>query len=286
MSTAMLEQSILSKQYFDRDGLLLAFDGDEPVGFVHAGFGANDAFTSLATDRGVICMLMVVPRPDRAVIAQELIARAETFLGDRGATDVYAGEIDRLNPFYLGVYGGSAPTGILVRDHFQFESFQSAGFVEQRRFQLLHRSLVGFRPLVDRKQMQLRRAYHIESKLDPPTDNWWQACTIGHALRVRFELRHRASDETVGQATFWDMEPLAHNWGVHAMGLTELQIQETSRRQGLATFLLGEALRQLQSNGITMMEIQVDTSDDVAVGLSRKLDFEMVDEGVSFRKPV
>ena len=53
----IFDQFVLSKKYFDPQGLILAIDGDRVLGFSHAAFGANDSeerrFHRVGHDRAV-----------------------------------------------------------------------------------------------------------------------------------------------------------------------------------------------------------------------------------------
>jgi ribosomal protein S18 acetylase RimI-like enzyme len=80
------------------------------------------------------------------------------------------------------------------------------------------------------------------------------------------------------------MEPLASSWGVQAVGMVELITAENLRRQGLATFLVGEALRQLHAYGISRCQVQAMESNSAALGLYNKLGFEAIEQGVVLRK--
>ncbi len=80
------------------------------------------------------------------------------------------------------------------------------------------------------------------------------------------------------------MQPLATHWGVHAAGMFDLLIEPEHRRSGMATFLIGEALRQLREHGSTVAEVQTQIDDHASVGLFKKLGFEEIDHGVSFIK--
>jgi ribosomal protein S18 acetylase RimI-like enzyme len=82
------------------------------------------------------------------------------------------------------------------------------------------------------------------------------------------------------------MDRISTSWGVHAMGLMNLEIEEELRRQGLATFLVGEALRHAQDSGTSLMEVQVDEEKRAGIGLFEKLGFEKVDRGHVLRKAV
>jgi ribosomal protein S18 acetylase RimI-like enzyme len=285
VSTAWLDLLVFAKLYFDRQGLILACDGETPVGFVHAGFGPSDDFSRLSTERGVTALLMIVPRDDQRQIAAELLARSEQYLAGRGARELYAGTVLPLCPFYLGLYGGSELPGVLASDA-ALEFYRAAGYEVCQRRVILQRGLTGWRPLVDRQQVQIRRRYEVAEVIDPPPANWWEACTFGHMVRTRFVLTERDGGPPCGTATFWDLEPLASRWGVQAAGLIELEIASPVRRQGLATFLVGEALRQLQSEGNTLVEVHVASDNVAATVLFTKLGFHEIDQGVVLHKRV
>src|SRR5436309_2328098 len=83
-SLAPLERCVLSKPYFDPDGLIVAEDDGTPVGFVHAGFGANDQETACDRSRGVICAIAVRSTHRRRGIGSQLLRQAEEYLAARG----------------------------------------------------------------------------------------------------------------------------------------------------------------------------------------------------------
>lgn len=285
MSSDLFERAVLSKVYFDRQGLIVAAEGDHVVGFVHAGFGPNSRFDSLSYERGVTSMLMVSPRPDAAAVAADLLAASEQYLCDRGSTTLLAGGHYPLSPFYWGLSGGSDLPGILAAERSNLAVFQAAGYEETDQRIILHCSLSGFRPVIDRQQMQIRRSHRIEAVADPVPANWWEACTFSHSDHTRFSLVAQGG-EPRGTAMFWDMEPLAGNWGVHAAGLFDVRINEGARRQGHATFLIAESMRQLQTRGITLVEAQISRGDLAAAALFAKLGFKQIETGLILSKSV
>jgi ribosomal protein S18 acetylase RimI-like enzyme len=287
MSTPVLDRFVLSKPYFDRLGLIVAVDDERPVGFVHAGFGPTADESDLAVERGVTCMLMVLPQHrERDAIARELLTQSEDYLRRRGAKTLYGGCIEPVNPFYLGLYGGSELPGVLASHAQLVQLFLAAGYREAERTVIMHRQTAGFRPIVDRQQMLVRRNYRVETTPDPPAATWWEACTIGQTERVRFELVPKDNGQLAAVATFWDIEPLASSWGVRAMGLMRMATCSANRRQGLSTFLLGEAVRQLQTQGISQIELQCMHDNSAAVKLYLKHGFKEVDQGIVFVKDV
>jgi ribosomal protein S18 acetylase RimI-like enzyme len=197
---------------------------------------------------------------------------------------LYAGAIQPLNGFYLGLYGGSELPGVLDSAPRAQYLFKSQGYREIDRVCVLSRDLAGFRAPVDRVQIQIRRRTIVQVTNDPPARTWWEACTWGGLERTRFELSSRDGEGLLATATYWTIEPLAHSWGVRAAGLIELEVEPAQRRQGLATFLLSDALRQLQSQGTSLIEVQTMQHNTAALQLYQKLGFHQIDQGAVFRK--
>ena len=284
MSPALLEQLVLSRPMFDREGLILALGDHRALGFVHAGFGPNEEGSAPSASLGFASMVMVHGSEQESALSADLLARGEEYLRTRGTKQIYAGGLDFLAPFYLGLYGGSQLSGILRSDPARDTLFRTQGYTEAGRTLVLQRDLATFRPTVDRRQLQLRRRALIQAAPDPPPRNWWQACAMSEFTRVRFDLQPETGGEIAACVTFWNMEPLSITWGVHAAGLLELDVLPQWRRQGIATFLLGEAFRQLHAQGISLLEAHVKESNAEARQLFDALGFEEVDQATSYRK--
>jgi ribosomal protein S18 acetylase RimI-like enzyme len=278
-----LEELVFSKPYFDPAGLILAVDGPQPLGFVHAGFGPNPERQDLDVTTGVISALRVVDCPSSEEVARSLLDQALAYLRERGARSVFAGSAFPFAPYYLGLYGGSRIPGVLDEDASARRGLLSAGFEQQEEILIFQRHLAGYRTLVDRQQMAVRRQYQVTSDSDPDSTNWWDACTLGSTLRTRFVLNDRKSNAEVAAVTFWDMQPLASCWGVTAMGLYDLQVNAEARRCGLGTFLVCESLRALSQLGISLVEAQVRQSDAIACNMFQKLGFAQVGSGHIFQ---
>src|SRR5437660_6414253 len=93
-----LENYVFNKPYFDPAGMIIAEEGGLLVGFVHAGFGPNDARTAVAPSVGVTCLLAVRPSHRRRGIGSELLHHAEAYLSAQGATTLRAGPMAPFNP--------------------------------------------------------------------------------------------------------------------------------------------------------------------------------------------
>ncbi len=292
VSAAILDQFVLSKLGFDREGLIVAVRDGRPVGFVHAAFGPTDDETQISTELGVIAMLMVrhgADGPDdRPAVARELLARGEEYLRGQGAKVLYAGGIKPLDLFYLGLYGGSEMPGILDSSDELQSLFLEHDYREIDRVVVLDCDLSRFRPPVNRQQLQLRRRWVIEVSYDPPAASWWDASTLGVLDRMRFELLPRGGQSSgagaAASATFWNLEPLASCWGVRAAGLIDVEVAADHRQQGFATCLVAESLRMLHAEGTTLVEAQTMAHNTAALAMYARLGFVEVDQGAVLRK--
>ncbi len=283
MSASVLERFVFSRPTFDAQGLIVASDGDRLLGFAHAGFGPSSDLSTLATDKGVTCLVMLRPDVEPSVGA-ELLAHSEAFLESRGAKTFYGGGSFPLAPFYQGLYGGSEFSGILDSDQRGQAFFLEQGYRPAKRSLVLHRDLACFRPLIDRVQMQIRRQSTVEMIVDPPTTSWWEACVFEPFDRTRCVLVTRAGGPPAAVVNFWNMETMIGAWGVHAVGIAGLQVNDSRRKNGLATFLLGESLRNLHAQGVAVAEVHVAEENAAALALFRKLGFEQIDSAVLYRK--
>ncbi len=284
ISGGTLEELIFSKPYFDPAGLFLALDQSQPLGFAHAGFGPNESRQDLDWQTGIISALRVPEGPANKIVSVELLELACRYLRERGAVQAFAGSAFPFAPYYLGLYGGSRIPGVLDDDLSTRQGLLDAGFEQADEILIFQRHLAGYRTIVDRQQMAVRRHYQVSTNTDPDSTNWWDACTLGSTLRTRFTLHDRKSNEDAGVVTFWDMQPLASCWGVSAMGLYDLQVNAEARRCGLGTFLVCESLRALSQQGISLVEAQVRQSDAIACNMFQKLGFSQVGSGHVFHK--
>jgi GNAT superfamily N-acetyltransferase len=284
MTSAWLEACVFSKPYFDREGLHVASDGDRVVGFAHAAFGPNAERSAIDRSSGTTMLVVVVPHDRHEEIAAGLLDRCEAYLRLRGATTIMGGGTPQLGGFYLGLYGGSDLPGVLDSSPAMQAAFLRAGYVEAERIAVMRRPLAGFRPPVSRQHLALRRATTLRVIDEPARRSWWEAAnTTGIALR-RYELRDDA-DVLLGSGSFWDMQPLATAWGVHATGLMRVDIDGDRRRLGYATFLLSEALHDLAQEGVAVAETHVSEAHEAAIKLFFKLGFEATGHGTVYRRP-
>lgn len=290
ITQAIIDQHVLSKPFFDRHGLIMAVEEvngvEEPLGFVHAAFAPESNLNDLDTAAGIISLIKVVPGDRAEEVGQKLLQRALEYLKKRGASLVHAGGKFPRSPFYLGIYGGSRIPGVLEKDVFSRKALADFGFDVEGKVVVMERALSGFRTLMDREQMTLRRQYQIKAVADPLESSWWESCTLGLAERDKFSVSHKLHRNLCGTVSYWDIQPLASEWGLICRGMYDLNVTPELRRCGMATFLVGESLRHLTQQGVGRVEAQARESDEAAIGVFKKLGFEPVTHGYLMTKPI
>ncbi len=228
--------------------------------------------------------MVAAPHPDRPAILENLINRCEGYLRGRGAIDLRIGSYYPFSPFYLGLYGGSNIPGILSNDSADEQLYLKAGYEALDRCLIYARDIKSFRPPVDRDQLQHRRRFQVVPEVNPQGASWWDACVFGPTDQIRFVLHDKTSGAAHGKAVFWDMGPLSSRWQANAMGMIHFEIDEEHRRQGLGTFMLAEALNQLQTSGISEVQTQIRGKHSAARHLLDRLRFTLSDHGTLYGK--
>ena len=123
LTSDAFEVANYAQPYFDPQGLIVAEQDGEVVGFVHAGFGFSADMQRLDLSVGVICVVMVQPDLRRQGIGRELVHCAEEYLRQRGVKEIVAGQSKGRDPFYFTLYGGSRPCGFLESDPLRVRFF-------------------------------------------------------------------------------------------------------------------------------------------------------------------
>lgn len=279
-----LDALIFAQPYFDSQGLIIACDNNRIVGFIHASFGVNDAQTDLDSSRGIICLVCVHPDYRRKKIGTALVKRAEKYLEHRGAKTIFAGPAKDLDPFYLGLYGGSRPSGFLLSDEPADPFFKALGyeadqnhFVYQRPTSLPGKS-VSFRMVGIRRKMELKVSE------EPDNYTWWWSTRYGRLDTLRFLMKPKAGGDPVAGLTIVGLDLYIIKWQERCVGITDIYVNEESRRKGYAQALIHDVCRRLKEQQVTTVEAHAPEANQPAVKLLTSAGFIQVDSGIVYRR--
>ncbi|HEX6984113.1 MAG TPA: GNAT family N-acetyltransferase [Planctomycetaceae bacterium] len=276
-----------AQRYFDRDGLIVAADTEtgDLVGFAHAGFGPNEDESGIDTGVGVICAVVVRPDVRRQGIGRELVRRAEEYLRSRGAETILAGPAAPFDPFYVGLYGGSQPSGFLESDPDAAPFFAALGYEPVERFAVLQRDLQSGRDPMSFKVVTIRRKTQLGMAHGPDDPTWWWMTRYGRLDSLRFVLVPKTGGEPLAGVTILGLDLYLPKWQERVIGLTDLTVPEDERRKGYGQALLLEIAKRLREELVNRLEAHISESNPGALRTFEAAGFSRVDTGVVFRKP-
>ena len=290
VSVPVLLENVLSLPFFDGRGLFLAFENGFPVGFGHASFGPNRNNSDINSETGVIHLIMTVPTyPDQMELNRCLLEKCEEYLKNKGAKVIFGGPSRSSVSFYSGLYGGCEPIGIYENNEALIAAYQGSGYHVQYntlRFVCdLRRFQVPFTP----KSVVWRRKLVVNYSDIPPAKNWFQACTT---------IRSNWFNATATPGTQGEKRAEAHIRITQSLGMPGINVQmpptaalvhvrvaDGFLRQGIGTFLLGEAIRRLTAEfHPSRVETIVMKEENILAKFFRKLGWEEGDKGKVFLK--
>lgn len=283
-SPAPFDYFVLSKGYFDPQGLQVAVEDGVIVGWALAGFGPNPAHSDLDRTTGVLCVLGVAPSHRKKGIGAALLARSEDYLRRQGAKMLLAGPMAPLNPFTFGIYGGSNSPGFLESSETLGPFLLRHGYAVSNTMQVLQRHLDRPFNIIDGRFPALRKRFDVKSVPRKGAGRWYDECVHGPLEFISFRVEEKGSGRVVGHARIWEMEPFSLHWNESAVGVVDVFIDESVRRQGVGRLLIGNVLRFLHDQYFTMVEAQVPADNDPAVALYRGLGFQQIDTGHRYRR--
>ncbi|QDT66457.1 GNAT family N-acetyltransferase [Calycomorphotria hydatis] len=281
-----LEFLNFSQRYFDPRGLIVAVDSESKkiVGMVHAGFGPNEDESAINNELGVICLLLVHPDFRKQGVGRELLQRGEEYLYGKGAKTVYAGAFAPNDPFYVGLYGGSRPTGFLESDPDAAPFMAKAGYEPDQRFAILQRDIVNSRDPMNFRLVTIRRKMELVIRHDHANPTWWWMTRYGRMETLRFQLQPKTGGEEVASVTVLGLDLYLQKWQQRVIGLIDLTVDEEDQRKGYGQALLAELCRRLRDEMVTVVEAHVAETNNPAMGVFKASGFERVDTGIVYRK--
>jgi ribosomal protein S18 acetylase RimI-like enzyme len=285
---ALLERWVLSKPYFDPDGLIVAYDetdNNKVLGYILAGFGPNADLSALDHTNGVICSLAVRPSARRHGLARQLVQRAEEYLTARGSTVLRAGPRWPYCPFGFGLYGGTNCPGFLASDTGADPFFKSLGYEPAGTTLVFHKKLDAPISIADGRFGLLRKRYETQVLRAAGVPSWWHDCVWGTLEPVEFRLLDKlANNFLAARAVVWELEGYGWRWGYPSAGILDIQVRQDLRRSGLAKLLVSQVLRFLQDQFFGVCELQAPAEFPALVGLCRAATMEEVDVGTTYIK--
>ena len=275
---------VFAQPFFDRNGFIVACDGDRIVGFSHAAVAVNDAQTSLGDTHGSLVAVVVHPDYRLNGIGRELVQHGLGYLAERGVSSVEFGATDRSNGFYIGMYGGASPCGFRLSDG-PVEQFAGKMKWESTcEYRCFQKNLeAGTRDPVNKKLILNRRKTQLEAADASANASWWWMTRLGRMDSVQFNLVDRTSREALASCEIFGLDLYIPKWGQRAAGLGQIRVPEQHAGKELELTLLLEMSKYLREQLITILDTTVVSSDEWTVRLLESAGFKEQDRAMVFR---
>lgn len=283
VSSTYLERYVLAKSIFDPQGLIVAEENGERLGFVHAGMSLNPFNT---TPAGVTCMIAVKPKHQRRGIGGELLKHGETYLREHGAELLIAGGHWPNNLFYMGLYGGCESPGFLASNPLAEPFFLRHGYRIEEKVIVLHRLLDQPMKMFDPRFIPLRNRFDLKFGSPRRLLNPWQEFVHGYVDPLQFVLNDKSNGAWVARTLVWEMETFSQHWQRPSVGIFDFDVNPTYRRQSVGRYFLSLIMKYIQEQFFTLVEIQLDETNHHGLAFLRSLDFQHVDTGQVFVRTV
>ena len=278
---------VIAQTYFDPAGMILATaDDNRVIGFVHAGFAADESRKCLTKKTGVICAVIVDPQFRRQGIGRELIRRAEEYLRQSGAETIFAGGAEPRDPFYVGLYGGSEPAGFLESDASAAPFFTALGYGFFERHLVFQRKLgVGGPEVMCVRLMNAKRQSKLAAASAYEPKDWWWSTRKGRLDSMYLGLVPKAGGSLMARVCVVGLDLYMSGWKARAIGISGLQVSENMRRKGYGQLLLDEVCRRVRDDMIQLAEAHVLETDLAGIAVLKSAGFKQVDAGIVYQKP-
>jgi ribosomal protein S18 acetylase RimI-like enzyme len=283
-STDLFETINYAQPYFDPAGLIVAEQGPEIVGFVHAGFGFNLPRTAIERAVGVVCVVMVRPDLRRRGIGRELVARAEQYLRAGGVGALQAGQGRQRDPFYYGLYGGSRPSGFLASDPLADPFFRAIGYTPRETIGVYQRDLTIKRDPTNMRLMGLRRTTDLVVAEGPADPTYWWYTHLGRIESLRFQLVEKKTQTTLAALSVIGLDQYQSAWNERAMGIVDVLVAEDHRGQGYGQALLVETVRRVRQDLITRADFHVPDSHAFLTRAAEGAGFTRIETGTIYER--
>ena len=283
INNTLIERYVLAKSIFDPKGLFVAESNGVVVGWAHAGMSLNPFNTQPV---GVTCMIGVRPAHRRQGMGSELLKRCEQYLRERGASILHAGGHWPNNPFYMGLYGGCESPGFLASDALAEPFFLKHGYRVEPKIHVLQHTLDQPMKMFDPRFVPMKGRYDLVFGSPRRLLSKWHEYVHGYVDPLQFVLNDKQNGSWVGRTLVWEMEAFSLHWRRPTVGIFDFEINPPYRKAGVGRYFLSLIMKYIQDQFFTLVELQLEETNQYGLDFLHSLDFEHVDTGQIFVKSV
>lgn len=251
LSINTLQAQILGLPMRDTRSILLAFDGVQPVGYVHTTFALDEKGHDFDYTTGQICFLCIDPDcPNATSVASELIQAGENYLIGLGAQTIFGGSPPPSAPFYTGFYSGGEAVGFLYSDSAIIHAFHIANYEIHQKSVWFHFDLNAQTPSVTEDTISYYTDLEVEIRETHGSKAWSEGCVLANGIWFDVTAYLTQTRRPIARLRMRIAYPDTENiltmyGGTWLASLIELRVHPNFVGKGVATFVLKELILYL-----------------------------------------
>ena len=290
LSLNQLQTQILGLPMLDNRSIMLALEGDTPVGYIHTTCAPVDDGHSFDPTTGQICFLCVDPGyHDASGAATALIRAGEDYLSGLGARKIFGGSPSPSAPFYTAFYSGGEALGFLHSDKIVVQAFHEMNYQIHQKTAWFHFDLRNYSPEITLETIGYYAELAIEIREVSETKTWWEGCILSNGIwfdaTAYLVQTNRPIARLRTRISYPDTESfLAMYGGTWLASLMELRAHPDYATHDIKKYLLEEVIRYLATQKHVVQIEAHATEDSPLFTLLCSLSWQERDSGSVFVK--
>ncbi len=289
VTPGILERHVFGKIFFQREGLVVALQGSEPVGFAHAGFGPSQGGVGLDVSVGVICVVAITPAEARKEVAEGLIRFSEEYLRGSGARQIFVGGAPFVEPFWVGICPGARLPGIPEGYPLVHEILKDLGYAAVQRRRTFHICLQKCCPPIRPEFLRIQISHGVSSVGEAEPVSWWELATLASFQLEGFELRERRSSRPVARLRMVYHDSPGGRAVARCVSVWDISEMPASLGKEGEAFMIAQVANELTRRGIEelAMQCQMPISQEETAGKMPEyewLGFQPCHSGIIYSK--
>ena len=275
VSTAIIEQAILSRTFFETPNLFVVENEGSVEGWTHF---LPDPLDETNAVIGIMCFT-----PVGLSACDELLGAAETMIRERGFSRISVGPMRDALLGYSGLEPLGHGIGIPATDVRTASLLSRNAYSPERSITRLTAMTNPYRLPVSREALQLRRSTRLQTEHWFPADPR-QASAMAHLDIENFQLINHRTDEVLATVNLWFSDPEAQ---VMSCANTILDLNEIHSRGSIEpaeSFLIGTVIQSLANRRVFSIETAVDSQQSELIDQLTSLHFQNVEQGQRWEK--
>ncbi|QDT12465.1 hypothetical protein K239x_44750 [Planctomycetes bacterium K23_9] len=275
VSTAIIEQSVLSRTFFDAQHLLVAVHDDHVQGWCHF---APDVYQPSTAILSAICFTA-----EGLESCDQLLSTAETLIAESGFDRIVVGPLRDEISGYAGLAPLGHGIGVSVNDTRVSSLLSRQSYTGGQNVVRMTANTNPFRMPVDRQWMQLQRSTRMQVEQWIPADPR-HASAMAHLDVEHHELVDHRSDEVLASLSIWLSDPDAQVMNCSQAILDLGQIHHRAKLESAESFLIGSVIQLLANRRVFTIETAVDQDCSELIEQLAKLNFQSSERGQRWGK--